>query len=170
MFHYKLKEQSFIIPALIILLCLVCLVGSTFALFTGDPNKGTIGIITTSGNVKIDIVDTSEEGNTLVGSVLQFQTSADQADVLFEPGVTFYTQGFRVKNEGSIPVNFHLTVSEVLGNDKAAFNQAFELWITKNHTDPTEAVRLTDFVGHLAPNTIGEDVYYLFVKMKKMEH
>ena len=42
MFRYKSNKQAIIIAALIILLCFVCLTGSTLALFTNDPEKGTI--------------------------------------------------------------------------------------------------------------------------------
>ena len=167
MFHYKSSKQAFIIPALIILLCLSCLVGSTFALFTSDPDAGTIGVITTSGSVKVDIVDTSDQQNSLVGSVLLFQTTAKQEDILFEPGSAFYTQGFRVKNEGTVPINFRLSVSEVLGDNKDEFNEAFEMWITKNSTNLDGAVPVTEFVGRVEAETTDTDIYYLFVKMKE---
>ena len=98
---------------MVILLCLVCLTGATYALFTSDLNDGTIGIVTTSGDVEIDIVDTS--GVTLQNKALLFMTTsgaADSNDILFEPGATFYTQGFKIKNTGDIPVNFSLSVSK----------------------------------------------------------
>ena len=74
MFRYKSHKQAFIMTALVILLCLVCLTGATLALFTSDPNDGTIGIITTSGDVEIDIVDTS--GATLQNKALDFITAS----------------------------------------------------------------------------------------------
>ena len=74
MFRYKSHKQAFIMTALVILLCLVCLTGATLALFTSDPNDGTIGIITTSGDVEIDIVDTS--GATLQNRALDFITAS----------------------------------------------------------------------------------------------
>ena len=110
MFRYKSNKQAFIIAALVILLCLACLTGATLALFTSDLNDGTIGIVATSGDVEIDIVDTS--GATLQNRALDFITSSDDKEPLFEPGATFYTQEFQVKNTGDIPVNFSLSVSK----------------------------------------------------------
>lgn len=49
MFRYKSHKQAFIMTALVILLCLVSLVGATLALFTSDPNDGTIRRDNTSG-------------------------------------------------------------------------------------------------------------------------
>jgi hypothetical protein len=169
MFRYKSHKQAFIMTALVILLCLVCLTGATLALFTSDPNDGTIGIITTSGDVEIDIVDTS--GATLQNRALDFITASgtptDSGNVLFEPGTTFRTQGFQVKNTGDIPVNFRLSVSKDDKIDMDEFDKAFELWIVKEGDDFSSAEKLTEFkVNGLA---VGEssDTYYLFIKMKE---
>ena len=98
MIRYRSNRKSFIIAALIVLLCLVCLAGSTLALFTSDIDDGTIGIIATSGDIKVDIVD-SYTGDSLVGEALQFQTSSERRQILFEPGATFYTQGKKRWND-----------------------------------------------------------------------
>ena len=168
MIRYKTNKQAFIIAALVILLCLVCLTGATLALFTSDPNDGTIGIVTTSGDVEIDIVDTS--GVTLQNRALAFMTTSgatDSENVLFEPGATFRTQGFEVKNTGDIPVNFSLSVSKDDKIDMEEFAKAFELWIVKEGDDFSNAEKLTEFkVNGLA---VGESscTYYLFVRMKE---
>ena len=169
MFRYKSHKQAFIMTALVILLCLVCLTGATLALFTSDPNDGTIGIITTSGDVEIDIVDTS--GVTLQNRALAFMTTSgsmtDSEDVLFEPGATFRTQGFQVKNTGDIPVNFRLSVSKDDKIDMDEFDKAFELWIVKEGDDFSSAEKITEFkVSGLAAGESSE-TYYLFIKMKE---
>ena len=168
MFRYKSHKQAFIMTALVILLCLVCLTGATLALFTSDANDGTIGIITTSGDVEIDIVDTS--GVTLQNKALAFMTTSgatDSGNILFEPGATFYTQGFKIKNSGDIPVNFSLSVSNDDKIDMEEFDEAFELWIVKEGDDFSTAKKLTNFkVNGLG---VGEssETYHLFIKMKE---
>ena len=169
MFRYKSHKQAFIMTALVILLCLVCLTGATLALFTSDPNDGTIGIITTSGDVEIDIVDTS--GVTLQNRALAFMTTSgsmtDSEDVLFEPGATFRTQGFQVKNTGDIPVNFRLSVSKDDKIDMDEFDKAFELWIVKEGDDFSSAEKITEFkVNGLAAGESSEK-YRLVIKMKE---
>lgn len=168
MIRYKTNKQAFIIAALVILLCLVCLTGATLALFTSDPNDGTIGIVTTSGDVEIDIVDTS--GVTLQNRALAFMTTSgatDSENVLFEPGATFYTQGFKIKNTGDILVNFSLSVSKDDKIDMEEFAKAFELWIVKEGDDFSNAEKLTEFkVNGLAAGE-SSDTYYLFIRMKE---
>ena len=166
MFRYKSHKQAFIMTALIILLCLVSITGATLALFTSDTRDGTIGIITTAGEVKVDIVDESL-GTTLVGKVLQFQTSSERKEILFEPGATFYTQGFKVKNLGDIPVNFRLSVSEDETIDTEEFKESFEVWISTDPTDTSDAQKLSEFTGRLEVGESSERTYYLFVKMRE---
>lgn len=164
---YQSNKRAFMIAVLIILLCLVCLTGSTLALFTSDIKDGTIGIITTSGSVKVDIVDTTSEQNSLENKYLHFYTSSDKKKILFEPGETFYTQGFKIKNLGNVPINFRLSVSEDESIDMAAFYEAFEVWISTNKNDPTGAEKLTQFVGWLEAGAETADTYYLYIKMKE---
>jgi hypothetical protein len=171
MFHYKTHKQKFIITALVILLFLGCFVGVTLTLFKSDlldGSDGTIGIITTSGSVEIDIVDLS--GKTLQNKALALMTSSGATDsekVLFEPGATFYTQGFEIKNTGDIPVNFSLSVSKDDKIDMEEFDKAFELWIVKEGDDFRNAKKLTEFkVNGLAAGE-SSDTYYLFIKMQE---
>ena len=166
MVRYRSNKQAFIIAALVVLLCLVCLAGATLALFTSDINDGTIGIIATSGNIKVDIVD-AYTGSSLVGEALEFYTSFERKEILFEPGATFYTQGFKVKNVGNIPVNFRLSVSKDENIDMDAFNEAFEVWIATDYNDPNQREKLEKFEGHLKVDAISDEVYYLFIKMKE---
>lgn len=167
MFRYKSNKQALIIAVLIILLCFVSLTGATYALFTSNLNDGTIGIITTAGEVKIDIVDAADDTVSLVGDVLEFQTRSDKKAVLFEPGATFYTQGFKIKNEGNITVNFHLSVSEDEKIDMDEFHKAFEVWISTTPDGSHGAEKLTDFKGRLTAETLSEETYYLFIRMRE---
>ena len=168
MFRYRTSKQAFIIAALVILLCLVCLTGATLALFTSNLNDGTIGIITTSGDVEIDIVDAA--GASLQDKALSFMTtsgSADSNDVLFEPGATFCTQEFKIKNTGDIPVNFSLSVSKDEKIDMEEFDKAFELWIMKKGDDPSSAEKLTEFKVNGLPAGECSETYYLVIKMRE---
>lgn len=166
MIRCKSHKQALIIAALVILLCLVCLSGATYALFTNDPNDGTIGIVTTSGKVDVDIIN-DYDGKTLVGETLEFVTLSENQKVLFEPGATFYTQGFKVKNIGDVSIKFRVTVSEDKNVDMTEFHKAFDVWITTDLSDPTAAQPLTEFIGELAVDRVSEKTYYLFIKMKE---
>ena len=122
MLRYRTSKQAYIVTALIILLCVVCLVGSTLALFTSNKEDGTIGIITTAGTVRVDIVDALDEKISFAGKALPFLTPRGNEELLFEPGATFYTQGFKIKNSGDVPINFHLAVNRSTAEDMQDFN------------------------------------------------
>ena len=163
MFRNSSIKRTLIAAVAFILLCFICLTGATLALFS---DSGSIGVVATSGTVKVDIVDTSEKENSLVGKPLQFMTTADSRDLLFEPGATFRTQGFKVKNSGSIPINFRLSVSESADVDMHEFNRAFEVWISTDQSGTENATDITEFVGRLEPTRSTTDTYYLFIRMK----
>ena len=167
MISNKTTTKALLIAGLVILLSFISLTGATLALFTSNKGDGTIGIVTTAGDIKVDIVDTSENENSLVGKVLQFHTSSNRKDILFEPGATYYAQGFKIKNTGDIPVSFRLFVSEDEKIDMEEFNKAFEVWISTDPTNPDTAEKLTEFVGKLNVGQSTEQTYYLFVKMKE---
>jgi len=165
MSRYKPNKKTFIIAAMVILLCLVSITGATFALFTSTTEDGKIGINTTSGSLKVDIIDASDNPSSLVGDVLDFITTSDKQEILFEPGAMYYTEGFRVKNNGSIPMNFILYISE----DESVsedFSEAFEVWLTNDPTDKTNMVKLQEFDGRLEVGQTS-DIYYLVFRMKE---
>ena len=153
--------------AMVILLCLVCLTGATLALFTGNVDDGTIGIVATSGNIEVAIVDEKTD-ESLVGKVLNFDGEDVSEGVLFEPGAIFHTKGFKVKNTGNIPINFRLYISNDENIDMQEFNRAFEVWISTSPNDSTGALSLPKFQGELEEQgERSEHTYYLFIKMKE---
>ena len=167
----KTKHTStLIIAAIVILLCFVSITGATLAIFTSSAEDGKIGINATSGNIEVDITNSSEDPSSIVGEVLKFTTSSGEiiTDVLFEPGAFYYTEGFRVQNKGDIPINFILYVSEDKNNPGEAgdFAHGFEVWLTNDPTDRSTMVKMQDFDGRLDPDKIS-DVYYLVFRMKE---
>ena len=154
--------KKLLLPILVILLCFTFVVGATFALFTNGED-GNIGINTVSGYMDIDIVDT--EQNSLVNETMQFVTLSDDP-LYFEPGATIHTQGFVVKNNGSITVNYRIFVSEDTSENMAAFSDAFEIYVSPDRNDLSKAISLVDFSGTLAPGQVG-DTYYIILKMKE---
>ena len=174
MLRNKSNKQMVIIAALIILLCLVSLTGATFALFTAQTENGTIGVLTTAGYIKVDIVDAYNTEQSLVNEVLQFQTTQDASEPYFEPGACFITQGFKIKNNGNVDLNFHLYVGKDnivdINNEPVdinEFNEAFDVLVTSDPTDPMSASPLGIFFEDLEGESITEDTYYLVVKMKE---
>lgn len=159
------NKSAFIMAGLIILLCLVALSGATFALFTSNANDGKIGVITTSGNVRVDIVD-SESGASLINQVLIFENGGPSEGILFEPGAFFYTKGFKAKNIGDVKIKFRLYISDDPNLDMEKFAEAFDFYITTDPSDPTKRQDIVPFNKVLNPGEMSE-TYYLVIKMKE---
>ena len=165
MSHTKKTERTLIIAILAILLCVVSIAGATYALFT-NTSDGTIGINATSGKLEVDIVGIDDDISR-VGGVLHFMLKQGEEHVLFEPGAVFYTEGFRVKNRGTITINFLVYISEDV-KVPIDFYDAFDVWIAKDPmSDSREMERLTDFNGRLLEGECS-DAYHLVFKMKEI--
>lgn len=151
---------------LVMTLCFSSIIGSTLALFTNDPERGKIGVNTTSGKVRVDIVDASEEQNSLVGDALRFMTTSQSDTFYIEPGATFYTQGFRVKNMGNVTINYHLYVSDDRFLNMANFDDVFDVYITTDIDNIKNAEKLMSFIDRLEAGETS-DTYYLVLRMKE---
>ena len=161
----KKNTKVLVIAITVILLCLIAISGATYALFVLNVDDGKIGINTTSGNLSVDIIDDSENPSTLVGEVLDFVIPEGKEEILFEPGAAYYTEGFRVKNNGNIPLNFILYISED-GEDSRILTEAFEVFLTQDPSNREGMTRVYDFDGRLEPGQ-SSDVYYLVFRMKE---
>ena len=163
----KERRKTAAIITLIVLLLLCLAINAALTYFLLKKNGGVdgkIGVNVTSGECKIDIIDT--ENKTLVGDVLDFESASGNEKLYFEPGATYRTQGFIVKNEGSIPVDFRIYISVDEADISAGFQEAFDLWISKDASNYENAERLTEFTGKLEVNEQSE-VFYLIIKMKE---
>ena len=172
MLSKQLNRSSLILAIIIILLCLSCLAGATYALFTNDPHDGTIGVVSTAGKIKVDVVDPDTQ-ESLLDDVLTFYIEGGDEDgdgdgeIWFEPGMLIRTTGFKVKNIGTISINFRISVSKDSKIDANEFNRAFELWISTDPDSIDEAKPIQLFEDDLAPEALSENTYYLFIKMKE---
>lgn len=172
--RYKLNKQTLIIAVIVILLCLVSITGATLALFTSSVEDGTIGINATSGDIEVDIIDATNNPSSLVGDVLDFAVKSGedttlQQIVLFEPGATFYTEGFRIKNNGNVTLRYIVHISDDDTMDEkleVMFSDAFEVWITADPTSKSEMVKLYEFEGTLKAGQTS-DIYHLVFRMKE---
>ncbi|MBQ8424834.1 MAG: hypothetical protein IJX17_02285 [Clostridia bacterium] len=157
------KSKKFIFSVTTLILCLFVLSGVTLALFT-SKDDGKIGINVTSGKLKVDIVDVND--NTLVGDVLEFVSTKNNKVCLFEPGATFHTQGFKIKNSGNITMNFYISISQDEDFNDEKLKAAFDFWVTTDPNDPTKTIDLLSYKGSLAKDETSE-IYYLVAHMKQ---
>ena len=94
-------------------LCVVLLIGTTFAWFTDTASTSVNKI--QSGTLDVAIVDPS--GTELTGGLTFQKASGHDAEaVLWEPGCTYTTNEFCVKNNGSLALKYKLSIDGVDGD------------------------------------------------------
>ena len=113
---HRQTKQALLTSVMALVMCVVMLVGTTFAWFT-DTATANVNTIK-SGNLDVDMVD--ETGASLVGRTLSWQKAADGAgqEILWEPGATYNLDAFRIVNKGSLALKYEITVNGVKGSSK----------------------------------------------------
>ena len=112
----KETKRALLTSVMALVMCVVMLVGTTFAWFT-DTATANVNTIK-SGNLDVDMVD--ETGASLVGRTLSWQKAAGGADqeILWEPGATYNLNAFRIVNKGNLALKYEITVNGVKGSSK----------------------------------------------------
>ena len=152
----KATKRALLTSIMALVMCVVMLVGTTFAWFTDTASTAVNKIV--AGNLDVDIVDKS--GETLDGKTLNFQDVNDNTDILWEPGATFFTQGFKIVNKGNLALKYKVVVSGKTGDAKLLNAIKFDV-VTEKTKEATEALAEK---GNLLPNGASapeaENVYY----------
>ena len=171
----KSKKSALLLSFTSLLLCFAMLAGSTFAWFTDTATTGVNQI--KSGKLKVDIVD--ENGAHL--NNLSFQNNVKNADILWEPGVTFLTQGFKIKNDGNLALKWKMAInkenavnSKVAGStiakDGMSLLDVIDFSVVTKVGENYEVVDIEDFEGQLtgeSDTTTYSPVYYLQAHMQE---
>ena len=161
----KATKRALLTSVTALVMCVVMLVGTTFAWFTDTASTGVNRI--QAGNLKVDIVDESNE--SLDGKTLKFIQAVNETEkasvdnVLWEPGATFFTQGFRIANKGNLALKYKVVVSGTTGD--TGLLKVMEFDVVSAMTKTGSEVDFTTTPGQLLPSTTDmpsvSDVYYL---------
>ena len=102
-------------------LCVVLLIGTTFAWFTDTASTGVNKI--QSGNLDVALMYSTDDGQNwqnAEGKTLDFQKAAKGAgeEVLWEPGCTYKLPKIKVVNNGNLALKYKLEVTGIEGDKK----------------------------------------------------
>ena len=152
----KATKRALLTSVMALVMCVVMLVGTTFAWFTDTASTAVNKIV--AGNLDVDIV--GEDGKTLDGKTLSFVNKENQSNILWEPGATFFTQGFKIVNKGNLALKYKVVVSGTTGDAKLLKAIKLDV-VTEKTKEATEALAEK---GNLLPNGASapeaENVYY----------
>ena len=139
----KATKRALLTSVMALVMCVVMLVGTTFAWFTDTASTAVNKI--QAGNLDVDIVD--KKGTTsLDGKTLSFRDADGKTDILWEPGATFNLDSFKIVNKGNLAFKYKVVISGVDGNAKLL--KAIDFFVK---IGDAEKVALADWDGILLP-------------------
>ena len=166
----RATKRALLTSVMALVMCVVMLVGTTFAWFTDTASTGVNKIV--AGNLKVDIVN--EAGTASIkNSGLEF-VSADNVTkgeaILWEPGCRYLTVGFRIANKGNLALKWKAVVNKgTTAENPGNFDllDVIDFYLVTKAADGTETeTPLNEFTGTLQKTAIS-DVYYIKGVMDK---
>ena len=161
----KATKRALLTSVMALVMCVVMLVGTTFAWFTDTASTAVNKIV--AGNLDVDIV--GEDGKTLDGKTLNFVNKENQSNILWEPGATFFTQGFKIVNKGNLALKYKVVVSGTTGDAKLlkAIDFAFVTDNTTPDANPESFANEGKLLKQNDSAPANNGVYYLRGHMKE---
>ena len=105
--NQKATKRALLTSVMALVMCVVMLVGTTFAWFTDTASTGVNKI--QAGNLDIELMN--EAGTTPLDSAtaLKWKTE-DTGEVLWEPNCKYELEGFQIKNAGNLAVKYKVVL------------------------------------------------------------
>ena len=159
----KATKRALLTSVMALAMCVVMLVGTTFAWFTDTASTGVNKI--QAGNLKVDIIGAGSENHV---SMLSFTkagvTDAEAgAEILWEPGCRYVTEGFRIANKGNLALKWKAQVNKgATAANEGNFDllDVIDFYLVKGTGESQTETPLNEFTGNLK-KTETSDVYYI---------
>ena len=110
----RATKRALLTSILAICLCLVMLIGSTFAWFTDSASTSVNKI--QAGTLKVDIQN--KAGKSLDGVTMEFEGNGRDTNKLWEPGATYQLAPFKIVNQGNLALKFKIVLNGFVGDEK----------------------------------------------------
>ena len=165
--NQKATKRALLTSVMALVMCVVMLVGTTFAWFTDTASTGVNKI--TSGNLHVEIQDkTGEKIENLEWVKEDGTVIANQEGILWEPGCKYLLTPFKIVNTGNLALKYKIVITGLDGDadllkvikftykteDGNVFDMAAEGHLTAKGTDgaATKLITVTAEMDKLAGN------------------
>ena len=141
----KATKRALLTSVMALVMCVVMLVGTTFAWFTDTASTGVNKI--QAGNLDVAL-EMQENGNwvSAEGKTLQFKTADNRTtDILWEPGCRYELPALRVVNKGNLALKYKIQITGIQGDAK--LNEVIDWTINDNAINLTEEHLLAGQTG-----------------------
>ena len=162
--NQKATKRALLTSVMALVMCVVMLVGTTFAWFTDTASTGVNKIV--SGNLKVDIIGADSEDHVEKLNFTKAATTDEEAgaEILWEPGCRYLTEGFRIANKGNLALKWKAQVNKgATEANEGNFDllDVIDFYLVTKAADGTEtATALDEFTGNLKKTETSE-VYYI---------
>ena len=155
----RATKRALLTSVMALVMCVVMLVGTTFAWFTDTASTAVNKI--QAGNLKVDLEMQKPDGSwvSAEGQTLTFKTKDNRAadKILWEPGCRYELPELRIVNKGNLALKYKIQITGIQGDAK--LNKAIDWTITHSN----ESDKLTDdingFEYKMLPKAAGEADY-----------
>ena len=147
MSNKKATKRALLTSITALAMCVVMLVGTTFAWFT-DTATANVNKIQ-AGNLDVELLD--KEGKPLDENVPLKWVTKDTGDVLWEPNCTYNLEQFQIKNAGNLALKYKvvLKAADISKKDGKSLLDVIE-WTIKVDDKVVKADALLDDLGGIA--------------------
>ena len=115
--NHKATKRALLTSVMALVMCVVMLVGTTFAWFTDTASTSVNKI--TSGNLHVEIQDkTGEKIENLEWVKEDGTVINNQDDILWEPGCTYLLTPFKIVNTGNLALKYKIVIDGLDGSAK----------------------------------------------------
>ena len=160
----KATKRALLTSVMALAMCVVMLVGTTFAWFTDTAktsvNKIQAGNLDVMLQVKENGEWTDAENKTLSFLQKQGENQVQNADILWEPGCTYQLPELRVINNGNLALKYKIQITGIKGD--AELNRVID-WTIKNDAD-TDETNLANTEYHLTAKGTENDADVITIK------
>ena len=163
----RATKRALLTSVMALVMCVVMLVGTTFAWFTDTASTGVNKIV--SGNLKVDIIGENSDSHV---EKLNFTKAAGAGGeaLLWEPGCRYVTEGFRIANKGNLALKWKAEINKDnivdgkvvdTAKDGVSLLDVIDFYVVTKTADGAETeVAIKDFIGNLAKGE-KSGVYYI---------
>ena len=116
----RATKRALLTSVMALVMCVVMLVGTTFAWFTDTASTGVNKIQAGNLDIELEMKNASGGWDKAEGKTLQFKKAAghESEEVLWEPGCRYELPELRIVNKGNLALKYKITVNGVTGDAK----------------------------------------------------
>ena len=165
----RATKRALLTSVMALVMCVVMLVGTTFAWFTDTASTGVNKIV--SGNLKVDIIGADSDSHIEKLNFTKAAGAPDGEQLLWEPGCRYVTEGFKIKNAGNLALKWKAEINKdnivdgkveesTIAKDGKSLLDVIDFYVVTSTDENADAVAIENFTGNLAKGA-ESGVYYI---------